>query len=320
MSTQPNPSGEVPAGTNPQDGNVAQGPKTAKDMGDQAALDIIAELASPTSTGAEPSAGAGEGQTENGGDVPPEKKEDLKPGDAPPEQKPNEDQPKPGEEPNKPEKPKDGTAPIATIGSQSFQNLEDLVRFAETQQGYNRWITGTIRKENPDWFDDKGRLIPSKVKKVEEIKVDATNALEKIQKGEALNDAEKVQLRKAGIMFKEDVDAVLADRGINQSSTELETFEKAHPLAVDHYHELADLMEIENKKPEGMRMTLEEVWAKYRDVKGIKEATDTTPSKPNEKKDGLDTQIPSPPSGTAGAQPVESKKDVMDTLLGAQGF
>lgn len=298
--------------------NVEKQPTRAKEFGDQAAFDIIAELAP-----GQPAEEAPVATAEEGGDV----AQEAKPVEE--EQKPAEETPvteepdggKPEEKPNTDEEAEAGKF-FAKIGSQIFKTAEELIKFTESQVGYNRWLTGTIKKENPDWFDADGKLIPSKMKKVEEIKKETEEAIAKMDEGEILNAAEKERLRKAGIVFKEDLETINSEKeGLKESLSVIDEFTSNHPLAEGYLSDLADILEAEKAKPKDLQMTLDDAWEFLKAKKDIEEEGDVKPEdKPQPKKSELDTQVPSSPVRSAGAKPAVSTKDFMDEVMGASGM
>lgn len=296
-------------------GNVDKQVSTAKDFGDQAAFDIVAQLTAPTEVDA-PVVTA-----EEGGDVTPTVEapaEEVAPEGT--QEEPKTEDAKPEEKPNESEET-ETDKPFATIGGQNFATAEDLIKFTTSQIGYNRFITGNVRKAKPEWFDAEGKLIPSKMQKVEEIKENVDAAVEKVQQGITLSDTEKEQLRSVGIVFKEDLEAVKTEEGLKESLSVVDEFVSKHPLAEGYLSDLADIMEAEKAKPAHLQMDLENAWQFVKSKNDIEEAGDKPEEvKPIQKKQGLDSQVPSSPIRAAGAKPITSKRDFMDEVMGASGM
>lgn len=228
--------------------------------------------------------------------------------------------------------------PFAQIGNQTFKTKEELVDAMASQQGYNRWLTGQVKRLHPDWFDAKGKLLPSAIQKAktagEGIATQTREALENPDVAANLTDTEKTQLkdliRGLGFVPREDVPA-LADKAAPSPS--LDDWLKSNPKAAQHLDEVHRLISATADEPIDDRLTLDDAWAivAYRHKIALAEAKpDAKPETPKTYEQGLKegrskTQLdgqaaPSLP-GASGVPPKTAEEgDVFDAIIGARGI
>lgn len=292
--SQPKPEGDDPTVQTPE-GHVEQKGLTGLPIEDQAVQDILFETMVQK---------------------PEEKKDEVTP---PVEEKPAEVVP-PVEE-KKEDKPADTTTPpaeqyFAKLGDQEFKTKDDLVAFAQSQNGFNRSVVGNLKKIHPEWFDEKGTLKPDRMRQVKEAAPAA-----KVEDAPAvLNETDKDKLRALGIVFQEDIKG-LQDAAQRDEDAELATWLGAHPKAGEYMEEISALVDATSKLPEEQQLDPDQAWSV---VQNRHQITPETPQsktyeqglEDGKKKAGLDNAGSSPPGkpGT-GEAPKVVQGSIIDEAL-----
>lgn len=231
--------------------------------------------------------------------------------------------------------------PFAKIGDQSFETKDDLLKFTQSQIGYNTWFTGHVKKRHPEWFGEDGSL---KTKELENAIVGAsakikeateTVAEHKDKDAEELTDEEKDDLKKAraileplGVVFKDDpafkdlneTKQKVESREVQEASIIVKAFQSKHPLSIQHAEKFAEMIEDRGYND------LELAWDVYKIENKIQEDESGEPneeskSNTNPPKKPMDTAIPAKINKGSGDVPSKrEKQDVMDELISDPGL
>lgn len=212
----------------------------------------------------------------------------------------------------------------AVIGNRKFADKEELINYVESQSGYNRFITGNLKKVHPEWFDsDTGKIKPSAITKAQEEHGRVVEALTDEDGESGQNDKEL--LAEYGIATSEDIKSLRADinaiTGKKDASANMEKWLEGNRQAVSHLDEIQEIIAENDKLPVDARYTLDSAWQIVKLNHNITD--DTPPDAPTQTKKTLDNQAPlqsSPES--SGVMPVQSASslDVMDAASRSQGF
>lgn len=256
------------------------------------------------------------------------------------EKKPEVDETKKEDEPEKPadgekEKKPATDEPFARIGNQTFATKEDMVKALSSQTGYNSYLTGALRKLHPELFNPDGSLNTKEVSKVLTVEPSAKSDSKK--KADETPDEEKARkdkeeakalLRELGVIFTDSEDIltlkeqqqVIKQNGEAEAQKEIDAFTKEHPLLEEHSDALAEFM-LNAKITD-----LARGWNSYKAANDIVEEEVKKPSdlqKPNDAGKGksLEQTVPIPVKKTSGAAPSSGgEKDFMDDILGIKGM
>lgn len=321
---QPNSAGDVENDQTPHGEDVAKG-ISVNGMGDQASFDLVAELAggepAPESESVDKTKTTSQNETEHNA---PESTEDDKSKENKEAEKSEAEateEETPDEEAEETIEKEDGEKPesFAVLGNLEFETKEELLEYLESQNGYNRWLTGNIKKAHPDWFKQDGTLDPSKI---EQFKAATDVPDEK----KPISTDEKQRLRDMGFVFKEDLEEARLSGAMETTAKEIESFESKNPELKNHYDEVSELMESTQNLPKERRLNLEQSWNIVASRHGIKTAdrTQTQEQKisDSKKKSGLDSQIIPSTSRRSGVAPKghTTAPDLLDQALASTGI
>ena len=250
-----------------------------------------------------------------------EPKEEETPTEEPKSQE-EQDQGKSNETPN-PEQ----SEPYARIGSVEFKSKDELIRYTNSQIGYNSWMTGRLRQIRPDFFNADGTIKNAELEKAisthTETVQEATRVVNKLEDKEnagTLTEDEKSEMERAksilkplGVVFADDPEfQVMRDKAkkfdeqeVNSAQQYIADFEAKNPDFADHKQQVAELMEKTG-------YDLPTAWKAYSAVHGISQPlqVDAPPkTKPT------DTVTPKGVKKQSGSMPASGDKDFIDDLL-----
>jgi hypothetical protein len=214
---------------------------------------------------------------------------------------------------------------FASIGSMKFKTKDELVKYTNSQVGYNSWLTGKLKRIRPDLFDNDGKIKTSEIEKAiadATNKVqDATETINRLEEKDKLTDDDKAEIEKArsilkplGVVFSDDPDYQTMKNKAERFDTQevdhakqyIADFEAKNPEFVDHKLGVAELMEKTG-------YDLPTAWKAYSAANGISQPPLQRDAQPKNKP--TESVIPKVVNRQSGSMPASGNKDFMDDLL-----